>query len=116
MTTLKEVIQEHGFETTLKSVMKEAEPENQDDAVDMIKALVTGLSVIVAWECERHISEHDGYDCAEGIIEAIGEKVKMESEVHLNELLNLLDKPPITEPTSHNQQVAAEILKEIDNE
>jgi hypothetical protein len=36
MTTLKEVIKEHGFETTLKSVMRECEPENQDEAVAIL--------------------------------------------------------------------------------
>jgi len=116
MTTLKEVIKQHGFETTLASIMKQCLPRNQDEAVEMMKALVTGLTRTMAWECQRHIEDHDGYDCAEGIIEAVGEKVKSEAEMHLNDLLDALNMEPLSEPTSHNEQVAAEIMKEIDND
>lgn len=115
MTTLKEVIREHGFEVTLRKVMQQCEPETQEEAVSMIKTLATGLTMTMAWECERHIADHDGYGCARHLIEAIGEDVKEEAHDHLNQLLEMLDKP-LLDKSDHNEKVAAEILKEMDDD
>jgi hypothetical protein len=110
--TLKKLIREQGFDTTVQAVMKEAEPKTRDEAVQMMATLVKALTMTMAWECERHITDHDGYDCADSIIESLGEKVKSEAASHLDVLLGMLDKPELR--VAHNQRVREEILREMD--
>ena len=113
MTTLRKLLTDQGFEYTFKAIMKHSEPKTEDQAHEMIAALLDGLCITVAWECNRHIEEHDGYDCARGIIEAIGDKLKHDAKRDLNLLLKVLERPLLD---SHNQQVAEQILKEIEHD
>lgn len=106
-----------GFDRVLKQLLEFSRPTTSDDTEKMIVALLNGLACVVAWDAHCHIQDHQGYECAKGIIEDIGEELKETSHEHLKMLLKLSKLPPMltTEAEDHNAAVAAQILKEIED-
>lgn len=111
---LEEAIEEIGFDEVMKSIMSVARPNNLLDRLEMIHALMESLSVAVVWDAHWHVEDHEGYVCAKNIIDGIPKDLHKRMNDLFCEVLQDLGKQ--TPPKSHNEQLAEELLKEIESD
>lgn len=110
----KKLIDKVGFRTLMKILMECSMPETERERAKLIEVLTDSLAAAIAWEGLFHVENHDGYECAQRIIDEYPQRILLPriNEVFCDLLQIAGKQAPVK---SVNETTYKEIMKEIND-
>lgn len=103
------------FEKSLKTLLKAHPPTTIEAVTYLLDHLITSAARVIAFEAGNHIQEHDGYDCAEEMLNSYGQLLEARAREAMDLYLEAFELPPM--PTSEvNRKTRESIMGMLEHD